>query len=86
MDDLTEDFNATHEIPKHMESTWRMEELLDQYARWTGNGDDGDATVLVDLLADLMHWADAFRVGFYSCVSSAEFHHQAEMPSENKNG
>ncbi len=50
--------------------------LIDQYQRRTNY--DEHKTVLVDLLADMMHWCDRNNVSFDESVDTAEFHYTAE--------
>ena len=40
---------------------------------------DDDDTVLVDLLADLMHWAAGRNISFPEALGTAEMHYQNEV-------
>lgn len=63
---------ATHEA--------RIERALARVAPFVDKQDDGDAeTLLVDMLTDLMHWADNQGVEFRHELDMAYIHHEAEV-------
>jgi malonyl CoA-acyl carrier protein transacylase len=76
MDDLTEDYNCTHKIPKHLRAAMLCIPIIEAY----GESKEPNDTILADLLADLHHWAVANEVDWYEAVDRAEQHWFCETP------
>lgn len=67
--------------PTNLDRAARVAALLDQYADAHDKGSEPE-TVLTDVLADLMHWADAYGVDFRPALWLATEHHAAEVNGE----
>lgn len=92
MDDITEDYNRTSDEPKHVVSAEHARQTLEFYASLVGDTSEPPQTVLADLLADLMHYANSFEVDdedaeedgvfFDYAVERARDDFEAERPTE----
>ena len=76
---------------KHEECVARIDTLMAFYAEQVRGVGEPAETQLVDLLADLMHWASTKqpddvdddsteRIDFHHCVERAEDHYRNETP------
>lgn len=83
----------SNERPRNADRARWAASAVAKFAKATGMGTDLGAdpeTVLVDLLADLMHWCDArvltrsddAALDFGSALARARSHYLAEFPSE----
>lgn len=55
----------------------RAEAAIDTYSRAVRTEAHDEA--LIDLLTDLMHWADGIGIDFGNAIEHAEFHHNMEV-------
>ena len=63
-------------MPTNAHRTMWADATLKAFRNLSGDPDRG--TALVDLLADLMHWADANSFDFEFSLAQARDHHAAE--------
>ena len=64
---------------KNIERAARIDDVLEAYCMATGDSlDGGQEEAVVDLLADLMHWAARENLDWLRCSERAELHYDYE--------
>lgn len=74
-DDITVNDEAEHGSTKQERSADMVDPVMTLYK---ARGGSDDESLLTDLLADLMHWADANDEDFGAAIGMARKHHDAE--------
>ena len=69
-------------MPTNAHRTMWADATLKAFRNLSGDPDRG--TALVDLLADLMHWADANSFDFEFSLAQARDHHAAEQAPRSR--
>jgi hypothetical protein len=68
-----------HENRTNDERAARAQVVLEAFDATTGDLEAAPATVLLDLLCDLQHWADTKKINWSEALRWAEVHHLAEI-------
>lgn len=63
-------------------SVTHAEMIFEQYRQWTCALRETPATLLVDLLADLLTWAHQEGIDFAPALAMATLHHTCEIAGE----
>lgn len=82
-DDFTHEHEENNPLTKKAQAVVHVENLLTAYADMTGSTQEPGETLAVDILTDLVHWADMNGLSMEDLAVRARAHFEAETDDED---